>query len=63
MHSQERVSEGEFAFTANEAGDYTACFWIPNATKEDRVTVDLDWKTGIAAKDWDSVAKREKIEV
>jgi len=25
--------------------------------------VNLDWKIGIAAKDWDSVAKKEKIEV
>jgi hypothetical protein len=27
------------------------------------VTLSLDWKIGIAAKDWDSVAKKEKIEV
>jgi hypothetical protein len=27
------------------------------------VSVNIDWKTGIAAKDWDSVARKEKIEV
>jgi len=27
------------------------------------VNVNLDWKIGIAAKDWDSVARKEKIEV
>jgi hypothetical protein len=26
-------------------------------------SISLDWKTGISAKDWDSVAKKEKIEV
>lgn len=27
------------------------------------LTIGVDWKIGIAAKDWDSVAKKEKIEV
>lgn len=27
------------------------------------VTIGLDWKTGINAKDWESVARKEKIEV
>lgn len=27
------------------------------------VNVNLDWRIGIAAKDWDSVARKEKIEV
>jgi hypothetical protein len=57
------VSEGDFAFNANEAGEYIACFWISDASKESEATVELEWKTGVAAKDWDSVAKREKIEV
>jgi len=25
--------------------------------------VNLDWKIGIATKDWDAIAKKEKIEV
>lgn len=62
LHTQDHVTKGEFAFTATEAGDYTACFWIPEASKESKVTVDLDWKTGIDAKDWESIAKREKID-
>eukprot|EP00250_Pteridium_aquilinum_P018293 c24026_g1_i1 orf=347-976(+) len=62
LHTQNHVLKGEFAFTATEAGDYTACFWIPEASKDSKVTVDLDWKTGIDAKDWDSIAKREKID-
>ncbi|KAH7299133.1 hypothetical protein KP509_25G074300 [Ceratopteris richardii] len=62
LHTQDHVSKGEFAFTATEAGDYTACFWIPNATAETKATVDLDWKTGVDAQDWESVAKKEKID-
>lgn len=62
LHTKDHVTEGEFAFTATEAGDYTACFWIPEATKASKVTIDLDWKTGIDAKDWDSIAKRDKID-
>lgn len=27
------------------------------------VTIGIDWKTGISAKDWESVARKEKIEV
>ncbi|XP_011092356.2 transmembrane emp24 domain-containing protein p24delta4 isoform X2 [Sesamum indicum] len=26
------------------------------------LTVNIDWKTGIAAKDWESVARKEKLE-
>lgn len=41
-----------------------ACFWVdghnPKATD---VSVNLDWRTGVAAKDWESVARKEKIEV
>ncbi|KAH7438507.1 hypothetical protein KP509_04G018000 [Ceratopteris richardii] len=62
LHKQDRVTKGEFAFTATEAGDYTACFSIADASKESKAMVDLEWKLGIDAKDWDSVAKREKID-
>ncbi|KAJ6350599.1 hypothetical protein OIU78_006705 [Salix suchowensis] len=62
-HYSERVESGQFAFTAAEAGDYMACFWAvdhkPNAT----LTVDFDWKTGVAAKDWSNVAKKGSVDV
>lgn len=57
MHS------GNFAFTAAETGDYTACFWATNHNPEVTVTIDFDWKTGVAAKDWSKVAKKGQIEV
>ncbi|CAI9778097.1 unnamed protein product [Fraxinus pennsylvanica] len=63
LYHQENVTHGQFAFTTTESGNYLACFWIDNSHKGDRgMSVGLDWKTGIAAKDWDSVAKKEKIE-
>lgn len=64
LHHQENVTHGQFAFTTTEDGNYLACFWMDRSHQEDKgVTVGIDWKTGIAAKDWESVAKKEKIEV
>ena len=64
LHHNENVTHGLFAFTTTEGGNYLACFTVDShqgpATS---VTLSLDWKIGIAAKDWDSVAKKEKIEV
>lgn len=56
------MTHGQFAFTTKEAGQYLACFW-PDRLAEGDLSINLDWKTGIDAKDWESVAKREKIEV
>ncbi|KAB5563740.1 hypothetical protein DKX38_003794 [Salix brachista] len=61
LHQNENVTHGQFAFTTHEAGNYLACFWVDGHVQGD-VSVNIDWKTGIAAKDWDSVARKEKIE-
>ncbi|XP_031378545.1 transmembrane emp24 domain-containing protein p24delta3-like [Punica granatum] len=61
LHHKENVTHGQFAFTSDEAGNYLACFWLDNQNHGE-VSVNLDWKIGIAAKDWESVAKKEKIE-
>ncbi|XP_057806174.1 transmembrane emp24 domain-containing protein p24delta3-like [Salvia miltiorrhiza] len=63
LHHQENVTHGQFAFTTTEGGNYLACFWGGghNAGGGD-ISINIDWKTGIAAKDWDSVARKEKIE-
>lgn len=63
LHHKENTTVGQFAFTTTEAGNYLACFWIDSADKGVGTSVNLDWKIGIAAKDWDSVARKEKIEV
>ncbi|KAM7507728.1 hypothetical protein LguiA_018181 [Lonicera macranthoides] len=64
LHHQENVTHGQFAFTTTEGGNYLACFWIESSHQGGTtgVTVSLDWRTGIATKDWESVARKEKIE-
>ncbi|KAI4342000.1 hypothetical protein MLD38_026664 [Melastoma candidum] len=63
LHHEENVTHGQFAFTTKEGGNYLACFWVDgNNQGGGDVSVNIDWKTGIAAKDWDSVARKEKIE-
>ncbi|KAK6916016.1 GOLD domain [Dillenia turbinata] len=64
LHHIENVKHGQFAFTTQEAGNYLACFWLSgNNQSSGAVSINLDWRTGIAAKDWDSVAKKEKLEI
>ncbi|PKA49139.1 Transmembrane emp24 domain-containing protein p24delta3 [Apostasia shenzhenica] len=62
LHHQENVTVGKFAFTTSEAGNYLACFWLDGANREPGASISLDWKTGIAAKDWHAVAKKKNIE-
>ncbi|XP_047957851.1 transmembrane emp24 domain-containing protein p24delta9-like [Salvia hispanica] len=62
-HSSEHVTEGHFAFQAVEAGDYMACFFADDNKPSTTVTVDFDWKSGIAAKEWSSVAKKGSVEL
>ncbi|TVU09768.1 hypothetical protein EJB05_43263 [Eragrostis curvula] len=62
MHKKERVSVDQFAFTTAEAGNYLACFSVDGEDRGLVVKLNLEWKIGIATKDWNSVAKKEKIE-
>jgi len=63
LYHQENVQSGQFAFTSKESGNYMACFWLPNAPPNVNVNLALDWKTGVSAKDWASIAKKDKLEV
>ncbi|KAJ8569587.1 hypothetical protein K7X08_001589 [Anisodus acutangulus] len=60
-HHKENITQSQFAFTTTEAGNYLACFWADNPGGGS-LSVNIDWKIGIAAKDWESVARKEKIE-
>ncbi|KAA0057325.1 hypothetical protein IC582_010084 [Cucumis melo] len=63
LHQKENQTTGQFAFTTAEAGNHLACFWVDGHHQGGgEVSLNLDWRTGISAKDWDSVAKKEKIE-
>ncbi|CAJ1939792.1 unnamed protein product [Sphenostylis stenocarpa] len=62
-HYGDRVQKGQFAFVAAEAGDYMTCFWAVDHNPVTTMTVDFEWKTGVAAKDWSSVAKKGQVDV
>ncbi|KAJ6795355.1 transmembrane emp24 domain-containing protein p24delta3-like [Iris pallida] len=62
LHHKEKVKTDQFAFTTTQPGNYLVCFWIDSAEKGVGASVNLDWRIGIAAKDWDSVARKEKLE-
>lgn len=62
-HYADHVESGQFAFTAAEAGDYMACFWTPDHQPPTTVTVEFDWRTGVASKDWGSVAKKGQVDL
>ncbi|XP_068668318.1 transmembrane emp24 domain-containing protein p24delta9-like [Aristolochia californica] len=63
IHYADNVESGNFAFTSTEAGDYLACFWAPEHKPVATITVEFDWKTGVAAKDWSNVAKKGQVDV
>nr|ACJ85043.1 unknown [Medicago truncatula]AFK39244.1 unknown [Medicago truncatula] len=63
-HYAEHVESGNFAFTAPEGGDYTACFWIPSSRMApSTVTIEFEWRSGVTAKDWSKVAKKGQLEI
>ncbi|ESQ35912.1 hypothetical protein EUTSA_v10008686mg [Eutrema salsugineum] len=63
LYHMENVTHGQFAFTTQESGNYMACFCADSKSHGNQnVSINVDWKTGIAAKDWDSIAKKEKIQ-
>ncbi|KAI7752451.1 hypothetical protein M8C21_020343 [Ambrosia artemisiifolia] len=62
-HYADHKESGNFAFTAGEAGDYMACFWTPKQSPEKSLSIDFEWKSGLAAKDWSKVAKKGQVEM
>ncbi|PUZ40920.1 hypothetical protein GQ55_9G461400 [Panicum hallii var. hallii] len=62
LHYAENVHSGNFAFTAPEAGDYLACFWAPDHRPPVTVAFDFDWRSGVSARDWSTVAKKGQVE-
>ncbi|KAM7280026.1 hypothetical protein ACFE04_007160 [Oxalis oulophora] len=61
-HYGDPVESGNFAFTAAESGDYTTCFFVRDHKPQITVTIEFDWRTGIAAKDWSKVARKGQID-
>jgi len=54
-------SSGQFAFTTKEDGDFKACFTAKDVNTAQRTKIRLDWKTGVAATDWDAIAKKDNL--
>lgn len=63
LHDAKAVKSGFIGFTAMESGLYTVCFSLPASESSLILHIELDWKIGVAAKDWELSAKKEKIEV
>ncbi|GFZ05451.1 emp24/gp25L/p24 family/GOLD family protein [Actinidia rufa] len=61
-HHAESVELGQFAFQAVEAGDYMTCFFSAEHQSQATITVEFEWKTGVAAKDWTNVAKKGSVD-
>lgn len=62
-HYADHVDSGTFAFTAAESGDYMACYWAVDHKPPVTLSIEFDWKSGVAAKDWSKVAKKGQVEV
>ncbi|PPD82517.1 hypothetical protein GOBAR_DD20539 [Gossypium barbadense] len=61
-HLGDQVDSSTFAFTAAESGDYTTCFWANKHKPPVKMTIEFDWKSGVAAEDWSKVAKKGQVE-
>ncbi|XP_076893666.1 transmembrane emp24 domain-containing protein p24delta4-like [Bidens hawaiensis] len=62
IHHKENVTHGTLAFASTESGLYRTCFSSDHSDEDGKLVVTIDWKIGVAAKDWESVARKEKIE-
>lgn len=62
IHENRGQSSGQFAFTSKSAGEFQACFSVPDMQTASHAKLNLDWKTGVAATDWDSIAKKEHLD-
>lgn len=62
-HYSDHVFEGQFAFQAVEGGDYMTCFFSADHKPSTTMTVDFDWKSGVAARDWTNIAKKGSVEL
>jgi len=56
--------KGQYGFTTKTKGDFKVCFTKTEISGHPtNHKVRLEWKTGVAATDWDNIASAENIEV
>jgi p24 family protein delta-1 len=58
---KDESSAGQYGFTTKAAGEYKACFSVADATTAQFTRIRIDWKVGVAATDWDALAKKENL--
>ena len=58
MHSRRGVDNGKFAITTSSAGDHQICFANSGYSE---VTVNFKLEVGLAAKDYNAIAKKENL--
>ena len=63
VYTKAAQEEAQFAFTSTTAGDYRACFSVADMDTALATTIRLDWKTGVAATNWDDIAKKENLDL
>lgn len=62
LYTKSGQEQAQFAFTSTSAGDYRACFSVADMDTALATTIRLDWKTGVAATNWDDIAKKENLD-
>lgn len=62
LHESTGKAEGQFAFTSKQAGEYKACFAVRDIQTAYQTKFKLDWRTGVAATDWNAIAKKEHLD-
>ncbi|EFJ44742.1 hypothetical protein VOLCADRAFT_82736 [Volvox carteri f. nagariensis] len=62
LHEATGKTEGQFAFTSKTAGEYKACFSVLDIQTAYQTKLKLDWRTGVAATDWNAIAKKEHLD-
>ncbi|KAL1556667.1 transmembrane emp24 domain-containing protein p24delta9-like isoform X2 [Salvia divinorum] len=60
-HYAENVAWGHFTFQAADDGDYMACFYAADTKPSSFMTIDFEWKSGVAANDWTHIAKKGSL--
>ncbi|KAG9146346.1 hypothetical protein Leryth_008036 [Lithospermum erythrorhizon] len=61
-HQSDKVTEGNFVFHTEGEGDCVACFSAVDHKPPVTLTIEFEWKSGTATKDWSHVVKKDSIE-
>eukprot|EP00803_Ostreobium_quekettii_P009053 evm.model.scf_1646.4 EVM.evm.TU.scf_1646.4 scf_1646:32298-36220(-) len=58
----QKDTSGQFTFTTKESGEYKACFTAADPKGAQNTKLRMNWKMGVEAMNWDSVAKKENLD-